>query len=289
MATISRWTHLVRFLAVEDGRIHLGQIDAKKWPDIGLALDIGARITANLIEGNAFNGIVTNRTMEISRVLSPLSMAEVPVIRCLGLNYRDHAREANMPIPDVPVLFLKPRTALNGPAPAKINIPKIAQDGTSDYEAELSIVISKTGRDIPVERAMEYVLGYTCSNDVSARNQQFKNSQWCFSKGLDGSCPIGPVLVAPAAISDPHKLQIKATLNGNTVQSSNTGEMIFDIASTISFLSQGTTLEQGTIIMTGTGPGIGAMRNPKIALKDGDIMHIEIEQIGTLINQIYYE
>ena len=118
----------------------------------------------------------------------------MPIIRCLGLNYRDHAKEANMPIPDVPVLFIKPRTALAGPAPAKINIPAIAQDGTSDYEAEMSIVISKTGKDIPKERAMEYVLGYTCSNDVSARAQQFKNSQWCFSKGTCTNHPSLPTL-----------------------------------------------------------------------------------------------
>lgn len=119
-----------------------------------------------------------------NQILSPIGMDEVPIIRCMGLNYRDHAREANMPIPDVPVLFIKPRTALNGPFPAKINVPQIAQDGTSDYEAELSVVLSKTGRDIPEEEAMDYVLGYTASNDVSARAQQFKNSQWSFSKGL---------------------------------------------------------------------------------------------------------
>ena len=101
----------------------------------------------------------------------------------MGLNYRDHAREANMPIPDVPVLFIKPRTALNGPYPAKINVPKIAQDGTSDYEAELSFIIGKSGRDIPESEAMNHVLGFTASNDVSARAQQFKNSQWSFSKG----------------------------------------------------------------------------------------------------------
>jgi 2-keto-4-pentenoate hydratase/2-oxohepta-3-ene-1,7-dioic acid hydratase in catechol pathway len=108
-------------------------------------------------------------------------MDEVPIIRCLGLNYLDHAKEASMP--NEPVLFIKPRTALCGPAPARVPIPKLAQDGTSDYEAELAVVISKTGRDIPKERAMNYVLGYTCSNDISARTQQFKNSQWCFSKG----------------------------------------------------------------------------------------------------------
>jgi hypothetical protein len=105
----------------------------------------------------------------------------------MGLNYRDHAREASMPIPDVPVLFIKPRTALNGPFPARIPVPKIAQDGTSDYEAELSFVISKTGKDIPEDKALDYVLGYTASNDVSARAQQFKNSQWSFSKGFSSS------------------------------------------------------------------------------------------------------
>lgn len=125
----------------------------------------------------------SDRIANITQLLSPIGMEDVPIIRCLGLNYRDHAKEANMPIPEVPVLFIKPRTALNGPHPAQINVPKIAQDGSSDYEAELSFVLSKSGRDIPESEAMDYVLGYTCSNDVSARTQQFKNSQWSFSKG----------------------------------------------------------------------------------------------------------
>ena len=111
-------------------------------------------------------------------------MTDVPLIRCLGLNYRDHAAEANMPIPTVPVLFIKPRTALNGPYPAKIPVPRIAQDGSSDYEAELVVVMGKSGRDIPEDEAMDYVLGITASNDVSARTEQFRNSQWCFSKGM---------------------------------------------------------------------------------------------------------
>lgn len=122
-------------------------------------------------------------------------MEDIPIIRCMGLNYRDHALEANMPIPDVPVLFVKPRTALNGPHPAKINVPKIAQDGSSDYEAELSVILSKTGRDIPESEAMDYVLGYTCSNDVSARTQQFKNSQWSFSKGRSKQSQQNPATI----------------------------------------------------------------------------------------------
>ena len=112
-----------------------------------------------------------------------LTCQRCPLFDAWGLNYKDHAREAKMPIPDVPVLFIKPRTAINGPYPAKINVPKIAQDDTSDYEAELSLIIGKTGRDVSAADALDYVLGYTCSNDVSARTQQFRNSQWCFSKG----------------------------------------------------------------------------------------------------------
>ncbi|KAG5756131.1 hypothetical protein H9Q69_000260 [Fusarium xylarioides] len=285
----ANWTHIIRFVAEEDGQVHLGQIDHATWPDVGIAFEKGEKLQAKLIQGCVFDGAVTDRLLTVKELLAPLSMDQVPIIRCMGLNYRDHAKEANMPIPDVPVLFIKPRTALNGPYPAKVNVPKIAQDGTSDYEAELSLVISKTGRDIPREKALDYVLGYTASNDISARAQQFKNSQWCFSKGLDGSCPIGPVLVSPWALGDPHSLGITATLNGETVQNSNTREMIFDVASIISFLSQGTILERGTIIMTGTGPGIGAMRNPPLSLKDGDDVRVYVDGIGTLINKVWYE
>ncbi|KAL7768452.1 hypothetical protein ACKLNR_002753 [Fusarium oxysporum f. sp. zingiberi] len=283
------WTHLVRFVAEEDGQVYLGQIDHEAWSDVGLSFEKGEKMQAKLIQGCVFDGVVTERLLTVKELLAPLAMEQVPIIRCMGLNYRDHAKEANMPIPDVPVLFIKPRTALNGPYPAKVNVPKIAQDGTSDYEAELSFVISKTGRDISREKALDYVLGYTASNDISARAQQFKNSQWCFSKGLDGSCPIGPVLVSPSALGDPHSLGIIATLNGETVQDSNTREMIFDVASIISFLSQGTTLERGTIIMTGTGPGIGAMRSPPLSLKDGDDVRVYVDGIGTLINRVWYE
>ncbi|KAI3559466.1 fumarylacetoacetate hydrolase domain-containing protein 2A [Colletotrichum abscissum] len=283
------WTHLVRFVAEEDNEIHLGQIDASQYPDVGLATLEGQKVKANVVVGDVFDGRVTEDVLHIEHLLSPVTADQVPIIRCMGLNYRDHAKEANMPIPEVPVLFIKPRTALTGPHPSTINIPKISQDGSSDYEAELSLVLSKSGRDIPEEEAMEYVLGYTCSNDVSARKQQFKNSQWSFSKGLDGSCPIGPVLVAKSAIKDPHSLQIQAIYNDQVVQDSNTKEMIFTIPQMISFLSQGTTLEKGTIIMTGTGPGIGVMRDPPIALHDGDDMRIEISEIGTLVNRVRYE
>ncbi|KAL4756923.1 fumarylacetoacetate hydrolase family protein [Aspergillus foveolatus] len=288
MAPRSTWTRLIRFIAEEDGQTHLGEVDTAQCPDIGLSVVNGERVAVRQVTGSTFDGIVTEKILHVARLLAPINMEDVPLIRCMGLNYRDHAKEANMPIPDVPVLFIKPRTALNGPHPAMINVPKIAQDGSSDYEAELSVILSRTGRDIPECDAMDYVLGYTCSNDVSARTQQFKNSQWSFSKGLDGSCPLGPVLVAPSEL-DPHQLDIKAIHNGAVVQDSNTREMIFDIPKIIAFLSQGTTLERGTVIMTGTGPGIGAMRDPKVVLRDGDDMRVQIQGIGTLCNRVYYE
>ena len=149
-------------------------------------------------------------------------MDQVPIICCIGLNYHDHAKEAKMAIPEVPILFTKPRTSLNGPYPAKINVPKIAQDGSSDYEAELTLVISKSCRDVSEKDAMDYVLGYTCGNDVSCRTQQFKQSQWTFSKSFDGAAPVGPCIVAASAISDPHQLDVHAFHNSNTVQASNT-------------------------------------------------------------------
>ncbi|KAJ0333490.1 hypothetical protein COL5a_001198 [Colletotrichum fioriniae] len=262
------WTHLVRFVAEEDNEIHLGQVDASQYPDVGLATLEGRKVKAKVVIGDVFDGRVTEdvlhikHTLKTLQLLSPVTADQVLIIRCMGLNYRDHAKEANMPIPEVPVLFIKPRTALTGPYPSTINIPKVSQDGSSDYEAELSLVLSKSGRDIPEEEAMDYVLGYTCSNDVSARKQQFKNSQWCFSKAI---------------------------YNDQVVQDSNTKEMIFTIPQMISFLSQGTTLEKGTIIMTGTGPGIGVMRDPPITLNDGDDMRIEISEIGTLVNRVRYE
>ncbi|KAM0453144.1 hypothetical protein ACHAPV_009100 [Trichoderma viride] len=221
-----RWTRLIRFVAEEDGHIHLGQVD-EDILDVGLAAFEGVPISAKLIEGSLYDGVVSDTVMTVKQLLPPISIDQGKIIRCLGLNYRDHAKEANMPIPDVPVLFFKPPHALMGPWPEKIRIPKFAQDGSSDYEAELTLIISKTGKNIAEEDAFDHVLGYTCGNDISARTEQFKNSQWSFSKGLDASAPIGPVLVSQSAIGDPHSLSIKAIYNGTVVQDSNTRYVVY--------------------------------------------------------------
>lgn len=202
------WTHLIRFIAQEDHQIHIGQlVDTTR--DIGLDTLEQTPIKAYQIIGSIFDGRVTETQLTVlqvsllclaksdvahqthSQLLSPVDRDVCSFIRCLGLNYSDHAAEAKLPLPQAPILFAKPRTALMGPYPAAINVPKVAQDGTSDYEAELCLVIGKDGRDIPEEEALDYVLGYTASNDVSARTLQMLTPQWSFSKGLDSSCPIG--------------------------------------------------------------------------------------------------
>ncbi|KAL2835875.1 hypothetical protein BJY01DRAFT_238550 [Aspergillus pseudoustus] len=282
------WTHLVRFVAVEDNQVHLGQlIDTTR--DVGRDSVDGLEIPVYVIDGTIFDGRVTEQVLHVQSLLSPVSKEECSYIRCLGLNYTDHAKEANLPLPKAPILFTKPRTALAGPYPAAINVPQCAQDGTSDYEAELCLVIGKSGRDIPEENALDHVLGYTASNDVSARTLQLLTAQWSFSKGLDGSCPIGPVLVAASIIPDPQTLSIKAIYNGVTVQDGHTKDMIFSIKKQIAYLSQGTTLEAGTIILTGTPAGIGYFKEPRVVLQDGDEISVEIEKIGTLVSKVRYD
>ncbi|KAF5615589.1 uncharacterized protein FTJAE_13291 [Fusarium tjaetaba] len=259
---MSSWTHLIRFKAKEDGQVHLGQlVDSTR--DIGLDYMDGVEIKAFLLNGDIYNGTVTEQVLTVDYLLAPVDQGQCNFIRCLGLNYRDHAEEGNFPIPSDLEVFTKPRTALTGPFPAAITIPKCAQDGSSDYEAELCVVIRKAGRDIPENRALNYVLGYTAANDVSARNLQLAVKQWSFSKGLDNSCPTGPVLVSPSTIPNPQSLGIKAIYDGQTVQNGNTTNMIFSVAKQVSCLSRGTTLEAGSIILTGTPAGIGYFKKPR--------------------------
>lgn len=285
---MSKPTHIIRFIAVEDGRVHLGQLtDTSR--DVGLDSIQGTATTAYEINGTIFNGLVTENVLTVQQLLSPVSREDCNFIRCLGLNYKDHAKEANMALPAAPILFNKPRTALSDPYPAAIPIPKCAQDGTSDYEAELCVVIGKSGRNIPEDRALDYVLGYTCSNDVSARTLQMATTQWSFSKGLDGSCPLGPVLVTGEVIPDPQALKIRAIYDGQIVQDGTTADMIFSVKQQIAYLSQGTTLEAGTIFLTGTPAGIGYFRQPRVVLQDGGDVRVSIDNIGTLVNKVRYE
>ncbi|SCV45136.1 related to bifunctional 4-hydroxyphenylacetate degradation enzyme [Fusarium fujikuroi] len=256
--------------------------------DVGLASREGKDISVNVFSGRSVlsPGSRTDRTESVERLLSPLAQEEVGTIRCIGLNYVQHAKEVKMDIPTIPTLFLKPNTALGDPWPAPTLLPKITQnDGSGDYESELAVVIGKAAKNVSEENAMDYVLGFTAANDVSSRVSQLNQSQWCFSKGFDGACPIGPTLVSTSEIPDPSKLHIRGLKNGKVMQDCSLDDLIFSVPKLVSFLSQGTTLPAGTVIITGTPAGVGMGRNPKETLSHGDEFRVEIlPHIGTLVN-----
>ena len=206
-------------------------------------------------------------------------------IVCLGLNYRDHAAESGMAIPEEPVLFSKYPSALIGPG-AEIVLPRVSTE--VDYEAELVVVIGQRGRDIPRESAYQYVAGYTIGHDVSARDWQLQKpgKQWMAGKTFDTFAPIGPALVTPDEVHDPHGLNIRLRLNGKTMQDSNTSQLVFQVNEVIAYLSQIFTLEPGDLIFTGTPPGVGMARKPPVWLKPGDVVEVEIEGLGVLRNPV---
>ncbi len=209
-----------------------------------------------------------------------------PKIICIGLNYRDHAAESKMATPDVPTVFAKFPTAATGHRRA-IVLPK--NSTKPDYEAELAVVIGRGGRHIPEARWRDHVFGYTAFNDVSARDFQMATSQWMMGKTFDTFAPFGPAIVTADEIEDPHDLDISLTLNGETMQHSNTREMIFRIPALIAHLSSVFTLEPGDIIATGTPSGVGFARKPPVWLKPGDEVRVRIEGVGELVNPVVGE
>ena len=197
-------------------------------------------------------------------------------ILCIGLNYRDHAAESNMPIPEKPVVFSKFSTAVIAPGEPVV-LPSASKQ--VDYEAELAVVIGRRAKHVTVDRAYHYVLGYTAFNDVTARDFQFADGQWQRGKSCDTFAPMGQTIVTTDAVPDPHKLPIKLTLNGETMQDSNTDQLIFGVPALIEFISQTITLEPGDVIATGTPPGVGFARKPPVFLKPGDDMEVLIEGV----------
>jgi 2-keto-4-pentenoate hydratase/2-oxohepta-3-ene-1,7-dioic acid hydratase in catechol pathway len=226
----------------------------------------------------------TQQRLAAEKRLAPVVPTD---ILCIGLNYRQHAIETGAAIPDHPVLFMKPGGALNHPG-AAIRIPALTQQ--VDYECELAIVMRADARNVRRSEALSYVLGYTCANDVSARDWQNDRSrsggQWCRAKGFDGFCPLGPVLVSTDEIPDPNKLRIRTLLNGEVMQDSSTADMIFSVPELIERLSATMTLRAGAVILTGTPPGVGVARKPQVFLKPGDHVAVEIEGIGRLENTV---
>ncbi len=208
-----------------------------------------------------------------------IPVAGVPKIICIGLNYSDHAKESNMPIPTEPVVFMKAISALSGPNDDVI-LPKGSTKG--DWEVELAVVIGKETKNVSEEQAMEYVAGYTICNDVSEREWQLEHgSQWSKGKSFDTFAPVGPWLVTPDDVSDPHNLAMWLDLNGKRMQTGNTNTMIFRIEKLISYLSYFVTLQPGDIISTGTPPGVGMGIKPEpVFLCVNDVMRLGIDGLG---------
>jgi 2,4-didehydro-3-deoxy-L-rhamnonate hydrolase len=204
-------------------------------------------------------------------------------IICVGLNYRDHAEEQGTALPEAPLLFAKWQNTLIGPG-EPIVIPPIVTK--CDYEAELGVVIGQRVRDVSVENALEAVAGYTCVNDVSARDLQFADGQWTRGKSPDTFCPVGPRLVPRDELPDPQALGIRAILNGETVHESTTANMVFGVAEVIAYVTRTVTLEPGDLIATGTPAGVGAFRKPPLFMQPGDEITIEIDGIGSLTNPV---
>ncbi len=240
------------------------------------------------IQGDIFGKFeVTDRVADIHKLLSPVAPT---AIVCIGLNYRRHAAEGNAPIPKWPVLFMKTPSAVQNPGDP-IELPRKLASAQVDYECELAVVIGRRCKNVSREAALDHVLGYTCANDVSARDWQkdFGGSQWCRGKTFDTFCPLGPTLVTADELTNPNALGIKTILNGQVMQDWNTNDMIFDVPTLIEFLSGSTTLTPGMVILTGTPHGVGMARNPPVWLKAGDQMIVEIEKIGALHNPVIDE
>jgi 2-keto-4-pentenoate hydratase/2-oxohepta-3-ene-1,7-dioic acid hydratase in catechol pathway len=265
--------HIIRFLDT-NRKIQFGQsIDGR---------------TAHRIEGElTANWRVTDEIVPVKKLLAPIVPTD---ILCIGLNYREHAKESGSAPPKNPMLFIKAGNSLNNPFDP-IDIPRLSDQ--VDYEAELAVVMGRDAKNVTREAALEYVLGYTCANDVSARDWQrdrdLGGGQFARGKSFDTFCPLGPAIVTKDEIPDPNALGIRTILNGQIMQDLTTGDMIFDVPALIESLSGTMTLRAGSVILTGTPQGVGFARRPPVFLEDGDNVVVEIEKIGRLENPVRNE
>ncbi len=244
--------------------------------------------SAHRIDGDILSDFrVTDQVLKIDKLLAPIVPTD---ILCIGLNYREHAKEGGAKIPEIPMLFIKSSNALNNPFDP-ILIPR--RSSQIDYEAELAVVVGKAAKHVTRERALDYVFGYTCANDVSARDWQkdpkLGGGQFARGKSFDGFCPLGPCIVTKDEIPNPNNLRIKCILNDQIMQDSTTADMIFDVLTLIESLSSTMTLRPGSVILTGTPSGVGFARTPPVWMKAGDTVVIELEGIGRLENLVQSE
>ncbi|KAK3398803.1 hypothetical protein B0T20DRAFT_469707 [Sordaria brevicollis] len=282
------WQRLIRFVAT-DGRTLRGEpIMPSDDFDLGTTTE-ATKLQARIICGDDIYDttgatVVTDEVVTVKKLLGPLTPADVPILRCIGLNYLEHIRETGHPVPQNPVMFIKPSTSVHD-HDANVVIPKIAQDDQADYEGELCIIIGRPAKDIPPSHALDYVAAYTVGNDISARKLQLDPSlagpmpQADFSKGFDTFAPLDPVLVSTQIIRDPAEmgLRLRTTVDGELRQEAGVADVKFGVRELVALLSRGTTLERGCVIMTGTPGGTGSRMNPPRWLKPGMTMEVHID------------
>ncbi|OHW90141.1 5-carboxymethyl-2-hydroxymuconate isomerase [Colletotrichum incanum] len=288
------WNRLIRF--VDDNDIeHFGEPQIQDESNLTTLLD-KSDLWAIVYDGaSPVSPLVKGERVHVKALKPLLTPKDVPIIRCIGLNYVKHIKEGGRTPPPYPSVFIKPATSVaawNEDVP----IPKVAQDGTVDYEGELqAFVIGKKAKNIPKEHALEYIAGYLTANDVSARAWQRDPAkaggvpQWCFSKGFDKFAPFSPVLVSPAVVGNASDLTLQTFVNGEERQHESTGDLLFGVEEIVSFISQGTTLEAGTVVLTGTPSGVAMGMKPPKYLVDGDVVEVRISKLGGVKNRMVFE
>ncbi len=261
--------------------LDLNRADPRLPPDMVAFLRAGSE--ARALAAEVVAACPAAATLPLSAVSLKAPIPRPGKIICIGLNYRDHAAESGQAVPDYPTVFAKFANCVIGPGEAIIH-PRISKQ--VDYEAEMGVVIGRRAKDVRVEAALDYVAGYLPFDDVSARDFQGRTSQWVIGKVFDTFAPMGPALVTPDEVPDPHNLDIRLSIGGEVLQSSNTCQLVFSVPQLVAHLSAVMTLEPGDVIATGTPGGVGAARKPPRWLRPGDVVRIEIERLGVLENPV---
>ncbi|PNP78671.1 hypothetical protein FNYG_08017 [Fusarium nygamai] len=292
------WQRLIRFVST-DGRVLRGEPILPN-PDFDLGdTNEETKLQARVIEGDDLYDTtgatrVTDEVVTVKTLLGPLVASDVSILRCVGLNYATHIREAGRKTPPFPSIFFKPSTTIHDHG-VNVVIPKVAQDDQADYEGELVVVIGKDAKNVKESEALDYVAAYTAGNDISSRKWQRDPNlaggvpQWGFSKGFDTFAPLGPALVSSSLIPAPEKLHLQTIVDKDIRQDAGLDDLVFSIPRLIAHLSSGTTLQKGSVIMTGTPGGVGAGLQPPKYLVPGTQMEVKITQIGTLKNGVAFE
>ncbi|KAJ5678567.1 fumarylacetoacetate hydrolase [Penicillium maclennaniae] len=289
------WERLIRFLAT-DGRVLYGE-PILPFLEFDLAdTTAETKLQAKLISGDIYDEAsqVTSEIVTVKQLLGPLAREDVPILRCVGLNYLTHIRETGRTPPPTPSIFFKPNTTLSDHG-CDVVIPKIAQDEQADYEGELCLIVGKDAKNVSEEEALNYVAAYTVGNDISSRKLQIDRAiagpvpQWGFSKGFDTFAPMGPCLLRADVIGDPSRLRLQTLIDGELRQDVLVSDLVFGCAALVSYLSTGTTLQKGSVIMTGTPGGVGNGMKPPRFLQPGTRMEVKVTDIGTLRNGVKFE